>query len=73
MENTSVAFTVWAAVVALIGGAIWLELKRLRAELSTMTVKLNDYILVMERRVTHIEAHLQYHDGKFFPIHREQK
>jgi hypothetical protein len=63
----SIAFAVWAAVVGMIGVAIVWELSRLRAELKAMTVQLNSYIIGMERRVTHIESHMQILSDAFRP------
>ena len=63
--DLSTAFAVWAAIVGMIGAAIVWELARLRGDLKEMTVRLNSYILSMERRVTHVEAHLHIKDHSF--------
>jgi hypothetical protein len=67
ISDLPTAFAVWAAVVGMIGIAIVWELARLRAELKDMTSKLNDYVVVMERRVTHIESHMQIMNVNFKP------
>lgn len=64
-----VAFAVWAAVVVLVGGAIVWELSRLRGDVKAMSDALNDHILHTERRVTHIETHLNSKDSNFHPAH----
>jgi cell division protein ZapA (FtsZ GTPase activity inhibitor) len=67
MDDLPTAFTVWAAVVGMIGLAIVYELAKLRAELKEMAEKMNDYIVVMERRMTHVESHLERNDSAFRP------
>lgn len=67
MEPLTLAFTVWAAVVGMIGIAIVWELTRLRADLKELTVKLNDYAVDMEHRVTHLESHMSTFNPNFRP------
>ena len=59
----SQAFTVWAAIVGLVGAAIVYELARLRGELKQMSAQMNVYIVGMERRVSSIETHLRLREG----------
>lgn len=66
-NSADVAFTVWAAVVGLVGAAIVYELSRVRGELKAMATQLNTYIVSMERRVATIEAHLHLISGNFKP------
>jgi hypothetical protein len=68
MPGINSAFAIWAAVVGMIGAAIVWQLSRLRLEVNAMTVKLNDYILSMERRVTHIETHMGIKHDDFRPL-----
>ena len=56
--NLSTAFTVWAAIVGLVGVAIVYELARLRNEVNLVSLKLTEAILSQERRLTAIETHL---------------
>ena len=64
------AFSVWAAVVGLIGVAIVWELTRMRRDLHELTDNLNKYIISMERRVTHIESHMAIKHDDFKPVAR---
>lgn len=50
------AFTVWAAVVALVGGSIVWELSRLRGELKEMASRLNAIVIEFEHRLTAVES-----------------
>lgn len=68
MLDLPAAFTIWAAIVGLIGVAIVWELTRLRNDLHELTDNLNKYILSMERRVTHIESHMAIKHEDFVPI-----
>jgi hypothetical protein len=61
-DNFSTAFTVWAAVVGIIGALVVYELARMRSELKLMGAQLNTYIVGMERRITSIETHLSIRD-----------
>ena len=53
------AFTVWAAVVGMIGLAIVWELARLRAELRSMSATLSQHIVQTEHRLTVVESDLR--------------
>jgi len=53
------AFTVWAAVVGMIGIAIVWELARLRAELRAMSTALSQHIVQTEHRLTVVESDLR--------------
>jgi hypothetical protein len=64
-----VAFAAWGAIVGMVGIAIVWELSRMRSDLKEITARVNQYVLQMERRVTHIEAHLRMADRKFIPSH----
>lgn len=69
--NLSTAFTVWAAIVGIIGALVVYELARMRAEIKMMGSQLNTYIVGMERRVTAIETHLAMRDN--FRVHRNEQ
>ena len=69
--SLNTAFSVWAAVVGLIGAAIVYELFQLRNDLKQMTLRLNDYILHMERRATHTETFLQLKHDDYKPLGRQ--
>lgn len=62
------AFSVWAAIVGLIGAMIVWELTRLRGDLRELSDNLNKYVLNMERRVTHIESHMSIKHDDFRPV-----
>lgn len=64
------AFSVWAAVVALIGGAIVWEIARLRGDVKTLTSALNLHMLQTEHRLTAIESHLTNRDNFIPPIRK---
>lgn len=68
MLDLPAAFTIWAAIVGLIGIAIVWELTRLRSDLHELTDNINKYILSMERRVTHIESHMAIKHDDFQPV-----
>lgn len=55
-HNLTMAFTVWAAVVALMGGAMVIEMRGLRNEVSAMRKALNDHIVDTTERLTALEA-----------------
>lgn len=69
-HNLDTAFTIWAAVVALIGGAIVWEIARLRGDVKALTLMLNEHMLHTEHRITTIETHLSMRDG-FTPVRRK--
>lgn len=58
MEPTNLvnAFSVWAAVVALIGGAIVFELARLRAQFAQLSKDMNRLTVHFEHRLTKVEV-----------------
>jgi hypothetical protein len=62
-HSLGTAFTVWAAVVGLVGAAIVYELARVRGELKQLGSQLNTYIVSMERRVTAMETHMRLRYG----------
>jgi len=64
-NDLTIAFSVWAAVVGLIGVAIVYELTRLRNEMRQISDQLNNYIVSMERRVSTIEAHMAMKHNDF--------
>lgn len=64
-HDLTIAFSVWAAVVGLIGVAIVYELTRLRSEMRQISDQLNSYIVSMERRVSTIEAHMSIKHADF--------
>lgn len=55
-HDLSVAFTVWAAVVALVGGAIVYELARLRGQFSDLSKQMNRLTIHFEHRLTRVET-----------------
>jgi len=71
-SNLVTAFTVWAAVVALMGGAMVIELRALRMELREMKDALNNHIVDTTERLTALEAFNKMHHG-FDPIHRRRR
>lgn len=68
----STAFTVWAAVVGMIGFAIVWELSKMRTELRTMSKLLYDHILQTERRQTHTETFLSIKHEDYIPLVRSE-
>lgn len=62
-HDLSTAFSVWAAVVLLVGGAIVFELTRIRNEMRELRAYLNTYVVDMEKRVTSLETHMEMHHG----------
>lgn len=62
------AFTVWAAVVALMGAAMVFEMRALRMELREMKDSLNDHIVDTTARLTALEAFNKVQHG-YEPIH----
>lgn len=58
MEPNSLAhaFSVWAAVVGLVGAGIVWELSRLRTELRNMGDRLNQVVVEFEHRLTAVES-----------------
>ena len=54
--NLTMAFTVWAAVVALMGGAMVIEMRALRMELREMKEALNMHIVETTERLAALEA-----------------
>jgi hypothetical protein len=64
------AFSVWAAVVGMIGIAIVWELSKLRVELKNMSGLLHDHILQTERRQTHTETFLSIKHEDYIPLFR---
>ena len=70
-SNFSYAFGVWAAVVGIIGASIVWELTRLRGDLKELAENLNQYVLHMERRVTHIESHMELTHENFRAVRQE--
>ena len=63
----TVAFTIWAAVVGMIGVAIVWELSRMRTEIKELRIDFNKLTIGTERRVTHIESHLAMGNEDFTP------
>lgn len=59
INSLSAAFTVWAAVVALVGGGIVFELSRLRSELKEMAGRLNEIVVEFEHRLTAVESDIR--------------
>ena len=55
-HDLSVAFTIWAAVVALVGGGIVWELSRLRNQMMNLTDKLAELTVNFEHRLTRVET-----------------
>jgi hypothetical protein len=68
-DSLSTAFTVWAAVVALIGALIIFELARARLELKNMSEQMHQYVVSMERRVSTIETFLRLTEHHAFKPH----
>ena len=64
----TLAFAVWAAVVALLGSAVVYELIQLRNGVTGMSKALNAHILHSERRQTHTETFLSIKHEDFVPI-----
>ena len=62
-NNLAVAFSVWAAIVAMVGGALVFELSRIRNEMRDMSELLREHMLKTEARLTAVETHLMYRDG----------
>lgn len=62
-HDLGIAFTVWAAVVALVGGGIVYELARLRAQLSEVSNKMHQLTVHFEHRLTRVEAKLGLHEA----------
>ena len=58
-NNMAIAFTVWAAVVALIGGGIVWELSRLRDQVSDVADKLAKMAVDFEHRLTAVEQDIR--------------
>lgn len=71
--HITTSFAVWSAIVGMIGIAIVWELSRLRADAKEVAMRLNKYIITMERRMTHIEAHLQMKLGGVFTPNRNNE
>lgn len=55
-HDLSVAFSIWAAVVGLVGAAITVELYRLRGDLKEMSKTLNALAVDFEHRLTKVES-----------------
>lgn len=55
-NNLANAFSVWAAVVGLVGFGIVFELSRLRTELKNMAERLNQVVVEFEHRLTAVES-----------------
>lgn len=55
-HDFGVAFTVWAAVVALVGGAIVYELARLRVQFTELSTQMNKLTVHFEHRLTRVET-----------------
>lgn len=70
-SSITTAFTVWAAIVALIGAAIVYELFQLRREVREMSTNLTRHILHSERRQTHTETFLQIKHDDYAPLSRD--
>ena len=62
-HNLTMAFTVWAAVVGLMGSAIVLEMRALRLELRSMKESLNQHILDTTERLTALESFSKMQHG----------
>ena len=56
LDYLSIAFTVWAAVVALVGGAIVYELSRLRVKMEELGDRMGALTIHFERRLTRVET-----------------
>jgi hypothetical protein len=69
-SHLTTAFSVWAAVVGLIGIAIVWELSKLRNELRTVSLLLHEHMLQTERRQTHTETFLTIKYDDFVPLFR---
>lgn len=67
-QNFTVAFSVWAAVVALVGAATVWQLSQLRKEVKDLRADLNVHILNIERRITHIETYMGLKSQDFAPL-----
>ena len=61
--NLTIAFTVWAAVVAIVGGAIVWELAKLRGDVQFLRNIVTHIQIEIQGRITAIETHLQMKDG----------
>lgn len=63
--SLSIAFTIWAAVVGLIGATIAWELISLRRDVKTLGARLEQLALNHEHRLTHVETHIETKDETF--------
>jgi hypothetical protein len=57
--SLTVAFSIWAAVVAMVGGGIVFELSRLRMDVRQIAERLNSLALDHEHRLTAIESDMR--------------
>lgn len=57
------AFTVWAAIVGLVGVSIVWELRRMQREIRAISEQFAEYMVETEHRITEVEAHLRFHSG----------
>ena len=55
-NNLATAFTIWAAVVGLVGAGVVFELSRLRAQLSDVANRLHGLTVDFEHRLTALEV-----------------
>lgn len=74
MDSTTLttAFSVWAAVVGMIGIAIVWELSKMRYEIKGMSNLLHNHILQTERRQTHTETFLSIKHDDYVPLVRNE-
>lgn len=68
-QSMATAFTVWAAVVGLIGAGIVWELVGLRKDVHEIKDSLSEYMIEIQGRLTAVETHLHLRDG-FLPQKR---
>ena len=60
----SIAFTAWAAVVKKSADRLVTELTSIRIDLRESEIRMQDYILQTERRLTRLENIAEYHHSK---------
>ncbi len=58
-DNLAVAFSVWAAIVGLVGAALVWELSRLRSEIKAIADRLNNSVVEFEHRLTAVESDIR--------------
>lgn len=66
-QDFATAFTVWAAIVGLIGAGIVWELFGLRTDVREIKDSLSEYMIEVQGRLTAVETHLRLRDG-FLPV-----